>query len=385
MITRLSLFFPTQPLFQLLLLAFLLVFSHNASAALDCYGKSSPSAYCATKLNYTNAFVTGVNSYGVISFECRNAAGSAAYSASCTGSCDTGMVLNQTTGQCVADVVQDDCSTSLWGDLSGADNDGSCDCPGATPVLWDGACVAACADGESRNASGVCESNCPGDTQLVNGVCGCLAGYKVGVFNGQYTCQASSATVAPPIGAPTISGGGTITNSTGEATNIVVNADGSITTTTTINNNTVISGSGTVGAGTATISNGTTTMSTTRDSAGNVISQTGSSTNETKAPTWILPGTIEKATPAPPSGISGAFENAPIVVALDSALGAFPSVGQCSTIALNLNLPMGKVININMDKQCTMFSEIAPYLTMFAMVIYGLMSYRIFLRSASGV
>jgi len=372
MITRLSFFFHPQPLFSLLFLA-LLMLSRAGFAESGCMiggvcqAPTAAAVYAANPYMYPgydflpgSCTFGGANQYGVNSYT--------------------------DFPSCTYESLVDDCSTdisTLGLDLSGNPADGSCGCPDATPVFFGGACVVACAAGESRNASGVCESNCPGDTQLVNGVCGCLAGYKVGVFNGQYTCQASSATVGPPIGSHTISGGNTITDSTGSSTNIVVNADGSVTTTTTINNNTVISGGG--GAGTATISNGTTTMSTTRDSAGNVISQTGTSTNETKAPAWILPGIIEKAAPAPPSGISGAFENAPIVVALGSALGAFPSGGQCSTIALNLNLPMGKVININMDEQCTMFSEIAPYLAMFAMVIYGLMSYRIFLRSASGV
>jgi len=339
MITRLSFFFHPQPLFSLLFLALLMLSRAGfaeSGCMIDgvCQAPTAAAVYAISPNTYPGYdFLPGSCSFGGL-----NKYGINSYSSF---------------PSCTFEPLVDDCSTdisTLGADLSGDLADGSCSCPDATPVFFGGACVVACAAGESRNASGVCESNCPGDTQLVNGVCGCLAGYKVGVFNGQYTCQASSATVAPPIGSPTISGGGTITDSTGSSTNIVVNADGSITTTTTINNNTVISGgggsSGTVGAGTATISNGTTTMSTTRDSAGNVISQTGTSATETKAPSWILPGIIEKAAPAPPSGISGAFENAPIVVALNSALGAFPSGGQCSTIALNLNLPMGKVINI---------------------------------------
>lgn len=289
------------------------------------------------------------------------------------------------TGACISDDPLDDCSSFLWGDLSGDSSDGSCDCPSPSVNNGFGSCVT-CGDGQVINSSGECAFPCPGNLQLVNGSCGCLAGQTLGTFNGVQSCQASSTA------APITQGGGTLVTESGTTINVVNNADGTTTTTTITNNNTTVVGGsagsgtgGTSGSGTSTISSGTSTMSITTDASGHVVSATGSSQSEEAQDSLTLPAVLDARELSIGEGISQAFANAPIVSALNSALGAFPTSGACSVISLSLALPYNPPIHVNMSKQCDLFADIANYLTMFAMVVYGLLSYKVFIRSASGV
>jgi len=379
------------------LLALLLVFSPGAYAAeFSCGGFSSGSAYCASQ---GKSFLKAGTSLSPLEVQCTLDGTSMSGLTYCWGTCGNGIIpstsnggsccpsgVDPLTSECVVDDPPDDCSTSLWGDLSGDNNDDSCDCPSPSVNNGFGSCVT-CEEGQVINSSGECSVSCPGNLQLVNGSCGCLAGQTLGTFNGVQSCQPSSP--AEPI----TQGGGTLVTESGTTINVVNNADGTTTTTTTTNNNTTIVGGsagtgGTSGSGvggTGTISNGTSTVSITTDASGQVVSGTGSSQSEEVQDSLTLPAVLDARELSIGDGISQAFANAPIVSALNSALGAFPTSGACSVISLSLKIPYNPPINVNMSKQCDLFADIASYLTMFAMVIYGLLSYKVFIRSASGV
>jgi len=126
-------------------------------------------------------------------------------------------------------------------------------------------------------------------------------------------------------------------------------------------------------------------MSVTTNASGQIVSATGSSQSEASQDSLTLPAVLDARELSISEGISQAFANAPVVSALNTALGAFPTSGACSVISLSLKIPYNPPVNVNMSKQCDLFADIANYLTIFSMVIYGLLSYRVFIRSASGV
>ena len=393
------------------LLALLLAFAPNAYAARFCQSSLYPTPASNCAASYPNeSYPVRYNGCGnascsSLSYSCLISTGAAIKTFTCAGSCDAGLELfnptgeclppcaagssrDSVTGQCVSDEPPDDCSASLWGDLSGNSYDGSCGCPSPSVNNGFGSCVT-CEEGQVINSSGECSSSCPGNLQLVNGSCGCLAGQTLGTFNGVQSCQPSSPAE------PLTQGGGTLVTESGTTINVVNNSDGTTTTTTTTTNNTTIvggsAGTGTGGTsgsgigGTGTISNGTSTMSITTDASGQVISATGSSQNEEAQDSLTLPAVLEARELSIGEGISQAFANAPIVSALNAALGAFPTSGACSVISMSLKIPYNPPVNVNMSKQCDLFADISSYLTMFAMVVYGLLSYKVFIRSASGV
>lgn len=76
----------------------------------------------------------------------------------CVSACSESEVRNPATGTC--DPAPDDCSTALFGDLSGSPTDGSCACP-ADKQQFNGQCLDPCPDGTHRNTeTGACDNNC---------------------------------------------------------------------------------------------------------------------------------------------------------------------------------------------------------------------------------
>lgn len=405
----------------------LLFVSGVASAApLNCtagiskpVASSSPAAMCA-QTPYNNSSDITYTSKGVLSVVVSSAApnqptsgkcshhfdytspsltdGDGSWTFSCTGSACSNGVVPSAANNWSCDTPPDDCSTSVGTgskDLSGSSTDGTCQCPSGKETLNVGTASASCANpcavSETRNSAGVCvpDVTCQGNLTLVNGTCGCPAGQVQGTFNGVPTCAPTATTnpVAPAAGVT--QGGGTIVGSTGQTSTTTPNGDGTYTTTTTINNTTVVngaaagsgSGAGVSGVGTATISSGTTTMSVVTDSTGKVISSTSTGTEQKSNDSLTLPSVEPAHAPLDTSGISGAIMSSPIVSAFTTAFARFPTVGGCSII----EIPLFKGMVVQFKEQCNSFDAIRQYLTMFAMVVYGLLSYRIFMRSASGV
>lgn len=417
--------------FILLLMAFLLVFASNAySANATCdWGGTSALSSCRVYSPETAKASYYYDSSNQHLYRCLASNNSYLREVGCSKTCPSGSLMDVQAGACVSPVVDscpsgdssgsttdgkcyscngvacdtppDDCSTLIMQggrDLSGSTTDGQCGCPSSSPDFVGtaavGTCQPSCASTETRNSAGVCipTVTCPGNLALVNGSCGCPAGQVQGTFNGVPTCASNTTTnpIAPVAGVT--QGGGTIVGSTGQTSTTTPNGDGTFTTTTTINNTTVINGAapgsgpgagvpGGGGVGTATISNGTTTVSVVTDSTGKVISSTSTGTEQKSNDSLTLPGVEPAHAALDTTGISGAIMNSPIVSAFTAAFGRFPTVGGCSTIVI----PLFAGMVVEFKEQCHSFEAIRAYLTMFAMVVYGLLSYRVFMRSASGV
>jgi hypothetical protein len=208
---------------------------------------------------------------------------------------------------------------------------------------------------------------------LVDGACGCPAGSTLGTFNGVPTCAASSSS-------GTKQGGGTATTSSTSNSSSVNNSNGTTTTTTTINNTTIVSGAS-GGSGNGTTSSGSSTATVTTDSTGKVISSSGTTKDDVKQDSLTLPSDAPPHAPLSTAGLSDAIGNAPVFASLSAALSRFPngSRATCSTI----NIPLFQGMSVELGAQCSAFEAIRNYLTIFAMVIYGLLSYRIFINSVS--
>lgn len=104
----------------------------------------------------------------------------------CRVPCDGGFTVS---GVCTS-TTADDCSTLIFGDLSGDGYDGSCDCP-ATKDFFNGQCLAQCADGETRDSQGDCQSQCDKGFSWNGSYCTCLSG-NYGSVNSQPVCLPSS-------------------------------------------------------------------------------------------------------------------------------------------------------------------------------------------------
>lgn len=97
----------------------------------------------------------------------------------CVPICPVGYTRDMDTGQCELDQQEDDCSSFIYGDLSGSPTDGSCACPSNTDEI-NGACVPKCEPDQYRDAAGQCQEKCTLNNSTFNAGenrCDCNTGY----------------------------------------------------------------------------------------------------------------------------------------------------------------------------------------------------------------